>query len=165
MATKVKRKRSSILRIRGKNLSVSAPNSDLEGLTHDKDFYKWTNEQVKFLKKKEFNKLDISHLIEELESLGNSEKRALESHLIILFLHLLKIDHQPTMRCKSWENSVENARFRINKLIKENPSLKRKLADFLPDAYFSARLEASSETGLDVEEFPTECPWNIKDIL
>lgn len=109
--------------------------------------------------------MDIAHLIEEVESLGNLEKRALESYMVILFLHLLKIEYQPTMRCKSWENSVENAKFRIKKLIRENPSFKNKIPGFIPDAYFSAKLEASSETGLDTKSFPAECPWTSKFFL
>ncbi len=44
---------------------------------YEEDFYKWTRLQSDFLKKEEFDKLDIRHLIEEIESLGNSEKRAL----------------------------------------------------------------------------------------
>jgi hypothetical protein len=65
------------------------------------DFYKWTHDQSDLLKRKEFNKLDIINLIEELESLGNSERSAIESHLTILFVHLLKIEYQPVMNCKS----------------------------------------------------------------
>src|SRR5205085_7862178 len=79
-------------------------------LAYENDFYKWTQNQIAFLQKKEFTKLDIDHLIEEIESLGNSEKNAIESHMIVLFVHLLKIKYQPAMRCKSWDNSVENAK-------------------------------------------------------
>src|SRR5438045_1058572 len=107
---------------------------------YEKDFYKWTQTQANFLKKEELDKLDIRHLIEEIESLGNSEKRALESHISNLFLHLLKIEHQPSMRSKSWDNSVKNATFQIKKILKSNPSLRTKLKELSRDAYYVARL-------------------------
>lgn len=132
---------------------------------YDKDFYKWTRQQMKFLERGEFSKLDVRNLIEEIESLGNSEKNAIESHLIILFLHLLKIKHQPAMRSNSWDNSVENAKFRITRLVQKNPSLKKKVSEFIPDAYFSARLEASSETGLAKDTFEEECPWSFEELF
>lgn len=118
-----------------------------------------------FLKKEELLKLDIDHLIEEIESLGNSEINAIESHLIVLFLHLLKIEYQPAMRSNSWNNSVVNAKFRIQRLVEKNPSLRKRVAEFIPDAYFSARLKASSETGLEKESFPAKSPWSFEELF
>lgn len=132
---------------------------------YEKDFYQWTRTQANFLKNEELDKLDVRHLIEEIESLGNSEKRALESHISNLFLHLLKIKHQPSMRSKSWDNSVKNATFQIKKILKANPSLGSKFKELSRDAYYVARLNASSETGLDESVFPKICPWEIAEFL
>lgn len=132
---------------------------------YEKDFYKWTRTQANLLKKEEFDKLDIQHLMVEIESLGNSEKRALESYLIILLMHLLKIEFQPTNHSKSWDLSVKNSRFRIARILQQNPSLKTKLPVLFKDAYYSARLEAAQETGLDENLFPEECPWTIKKAI
>lgn len=132
---------------------------------YERDFYQWTEDQIEFLKRKEFSKLDIDHLIEEIESLGRSEKRALESHLANVILHLLKIKYQPTKHTKSWDLSVRNSRHKIEVLLKENPSLKRYLPKILEEAYFSARLNAISETGLDESIFPEACIWKLDGIL
>ncbi len=137
----------------------------MEALSHDDDFYKWTRTQVTFLKKKEYEKLDLRNLIAEIESLGNSEKNAIENHLIVLFVYLLKIKFQPAMRSNSWENSVENAKFRIRRLVQKNPSLNKNVSEFMPDAYYSAKLEASSETGLDKKTFPEACPWLFEELF
>lgn len=152
-----------IRRSHSKKLPENSSND--KKLEHEEDFFKWTRKQTNFLKKGEFEKLDIVHIIEEIESLGNSEKNAIENHMIILFIHLLKMKYQPTMRCKSWENSVENARFRIKRLIEKNPSLKKKMREFVEDAYFSARLQASSETGLDTSNFPSSVPWKMEELF
>jgi hypothetical protein len=52
---------------RGKNPSTE----------YDLDFSKWIQHQIGFLKKGELEKVDIAHLIEEMESLGRSDKKAL----------------------------------------------------------------------------------------
>lgn len=161
MITKLPHKKSIVRRPKKMALTAQKNVSSL----YEKDFYQWTRDQLKILKTGEFNKLDIGHMIEEIESLGNSEKNAIESHMIILFLHLLKIKYQPTMYCKSWENSAENAKFRIKRLVEKNPSLRTKVSEFLTDAYFSARLQASSETGLDTKDFPKKCPWTIEELF
>ena len=59
--------------------------------TYQNDFCKWSVDQAHFLKSKEFEKLDIENIIEEIESLGRSEKRTIESYLTNLLMHLLKI--------------------------------------------------------------------------
>jgi len=147
------------VRINPSRMSVCAPLAIEKKLEHEKDFFNWTRNQMKFLKEKEFTKLDIDNLIDEIESLGNSERNAIESYMIVLFIHLLKMEYQPAMRCNSWENSIENAKFRIKRLVKKNPSLNKEVSEVIQDAFYSAKLQASSETGLDKKTFPKECPW------
>ena len=132
---------------------------------YEKDFYQWTEEQIRLLKTREFSKLDIDHLIEEIESLGRSEKRAIESYLTNLILHLLKIKYQPMKHTKSWDLSIKNSRHKIKVLLSDNPSLKRYLPNILEEAYFTARLNAIAETGLDEKTFPETCDWTLDEIL
>ena len=58
--------------------------------TYQNDFYSWTQQQAAFLKARQFNELDFDNLIEEIETIRRSEKRALESRLAVLLQHLLK---------------------------------------------------------------------------
>lgn len=134
-------------------------------MSYDKDFFKWANTQAHFLKNKDFFRLDIEHLIEEIESLGRSEKRMLQSYLEILLMHMLKAKYQPMHRSKSWDLSIKNSRQKFKQVLNENPSLKPKLSDILKYAYASARLDAAQETGLDEKIFPIKCPWSLKEIL
>lgn len=46
---------------------------------YQKDFYSWTREQAELLRSGRFDELDIVNLIEEIETLGRSEKRELEN--------------------------------------------------------------------------------------
>lgn len=132
---------------------------------YEKDFYKWTKSQASLLKDKDFTHLDIVNLIEEIESLGRTERRAIKSHLIILLQHLLKIKMQPKKHTSSWDKSVKNARQEIHFILEDSPSLKRELSRLLSDSYPFARDNAIAETGLDEKDFPKECPWKLSEIL
>jgi hypothetical protein len=61
---------------------------------YDQDFHQWLEKTINQLEQKDFNDLDIDHLIEELKDLGKSDKNALESNLVILLAHLLKLKVQ-----------------------------------------------------------------------
>lgn len=148
---------------RPSKLAFSAPAK--EELEYDKDFSKWANNQAKYLSKKEFEKLDIENLIEEIRDLGKREKQMLTSYLENLLMHLLKVKFQPEKRTNSWDNSIEIASHKAQKTLVENPSLKPKLKEIVKDAYFSARLLAASETNLNKETFPKECPWDLKELF
>jgi Domain of unknown function DUF29 len=153
-----------IVRASPRRLSTAAAHAK-EELEYDRDFSKWAGNQAKFLRKGEFSNLDIDNLIEEIQDLGKREKQMLSSYLENLLMHKLKVDFQPKKHTKSWDNSIELSSHKAQKTLLENPSLKPKLKDILKDSYFSARLLASSETKLDKETFPNECPWSLKDIF
>jgi hypothetical protein len=85
-------------------------------LIYENDFDLWLEQTVSQLKNQQFEQLDIEHLIEELTDLGKSNKRSLESNLIILIAHLLKLKIQqdaPEMMKGSWLDSVSEHRQRI----------------------------------------------------
>jgi hypothetical protein len=132
---------------------------------YENDFYGWITEQTGLLKLGRYNDLDTANLIEEMESMGKSEKRALESRLVVLLQHLLKWQHQPSFRGKSWELTIKEQRLRIEKIMRDNPSLKRQLESCFFDAYQFAVIQAAKETGIDEKTFPTCCDWNLLQVL
>lgn len=132
---------------------------------YDLDFFRWANNQANLLKKGEFSKLDRENLIEEIESLGRSEKRTLRSYLENLLMHKLKAQYQPEMHTKSWDLSIKEADYKAKTTLNENPSLKPKLKELIKEAYFSACIKAALETGLDEKIFPAESPWSLSDIF
>lgn len=103
-------------------------------ISYEKDFYSWTQEQASLLKSGQFNSLDIPNLIEEIETMGRSEKRELESRLTVLLLHLLKWKYQEVRRGRSWELSIIEQRLRFDETLEENPGLKSKLGEILTKA-------------------------------
>ena len=130
---------------------------------YEKDFIKWVEKQAALLKSRDFLHLDLENLIEEIESLGRSDRRALKSHLIILLHHLLKRHFLPEMKKNS--NSIENARIGIKLILEDSPSLNIKLNSMIESAYPFAVKAAAAETEMDVSCFPEECPWTKEEIL
>lgn len=128
---------------------------------YDLDTVAWANKSASLLREHRFDELDIEHLIEELEDMGKSERRALESHLVVLLMHLLKWQYQTGLRSNSWKLSVANARQSIEDILQDSPSLTPKLLEleFTRRAYSKARRFAAIETGLDVSVFPEHCPY------
>lgn len=132
---------------------------------YETDFYAWTLEQAIFLRNRDWNKLDIPNLAEEIESLGKQDRRELRNRLRVLIGHLLKWEFQANKRSNSWSNTIDEQRFQILGLLQESPSLKPYLPDAITEVYKYALKLASSESSLSKESFPQECPYSLEEIL
>lgn len=132
--------------------------------TYETDFYGWIQQQAALLKGRQFDAVDLANIIEEIESMGRSEYRSLESRLTVLLQHLLKWKFQPERRGRSRELSIDEQRIRFDRLLRENPSLKSALNTILTDAYRLAVVKAAKKTKLDKKSFPAVCPWNWQEL-
>ena len=133
--------------------------------SYDGDFYAWTQQQAALLREGSFGELDVEHLAEEVESMGRSERRELVSRLAVLLTHLLKWQHQPSLRSRSWELTILEQRAQIEEMLEENPSFRPQFEQFVARAYRFAQIEAARDTGLAVEGFPAACPYDTYEIL
>jgi len=132
---------------------------------YETDFYGWIQSQAGVLRSGNFASLDLENLIEEIESMGKSQHRALESRLEVLAMHLLKWQFQPERRGTSWELTIEDQRDRIAKLLKENPSLKSRVQEAFEEVYRFAVREAARETEIKKSTFPALCPWTFEQAM
>lgn len=134
---------------------------------YEHDFYAWTQAQAALLEARQFDGLDLLHLVDEVTALGASERRALSSHLVILVLHLLKWHYQPSERqtSHSWSDSIRHARLQIDLLLETSPSLTPLLPGLLTRYYPKARRLAADETHLPLATFPATCSWSLDDLL
>jgi hypothetical protein len=133
-------------------------------INYEQDFYGWTQEQAGLLRAGRLTDLDIENLIEEVETMGRSEKRELESRLTVLLLHLLKWKYQEVRRGRGWELSIDEQRLRFAETLDDNPGLKPKLDEILKKAYQYATIQAARETKISKNVFPSECPWPLDQI-
>jgi hypothetical protein len=108
---------------------------------HDRDFNLWI-EQIKLkIQQQDLDGMDWDNLIDEIEDMGASQKRALDSYMQRLIEHILKLKYwtSEVERCRNgWMVEVTNFRSRINRILKKNPSLKNYLDSEYPDIYQDA---------------------------
>lgn len=129
---------------------------------YEKDGYGWALAQAELLRTKKFDEIDWENIAEEIESVGKSEYRWVESSLRVLMVHLLKWDHQPGFRSRSWFGTIREQSRQFQRGLRENPSLKPRLEEIRSEAYRQALAETAAETGLAADSFPADPPgWNL----
>ena len=111
-------------------------------LYHD-DFVSWTREQADSLRRARDSgsnlPLDWPHLIEEIESLGASERRALRSYLARIVEHLAKLRYSPARwPRRGWMRTVQRHRDSIEQLLSDGPSLRSDVPDLIITAWRDA---------------------------
>ncbi|QCS50052.1 DUF29 domain-containing protein [Picosynechococcus sp. PCC 11901] len=131
---------------------------------YEKDFSQWAETMADLLAAGDFTALDIENLVEEVRDLSKRERDHLLSSIRLILHHLLKWDHQPQKRSRSWRNTIDRERSNIELYLEDSPSLRRYLNDevSLAKMYRLARADAIRETDLD---FPKDCPYDIEDVL
>lgn len=134
-------------------------------VAYDEDFYAWTMEQARLLRSGDLSQLDIENIAEELESMGRSDKRELDSRLEVLLVHLLKWQVQTEFRSRSWSGTIREQRSRVEDLLNESPRLRRVVMQIRPALYARARRVASNETGLPNRMFPARRPFTPEQVL
>ncbi|MEM8641288.1 MAG: DUF29 domain-containing protein [Cyanobacteria bacterium P01_G01_bin.54] len=133
--------------------------------TYQTDFDVWLTQTTQLLREQRWQDIDTVHLIEEIETLGKSERRGIASQLTRLLLHLLKWHYQPQRRSESWLDSITDARTQIELAIEDSPSLGNYPQETLAVSYQRARRQALKQTHLDIATFSEQCPYNITQIL
>ena len=109
---------------------------------YEKDYYLWLDKTISLLENRQFSELDLENLIDEISSMGKSEKRSLESYLTRLLEHLLKLAYWQSeleYNQRGWKNEIRNFRLRIQQIIEDSPSLKPYLSEIFSPCYQNAR--------------------------
>jgi hypothetical protein len=135
------------------------PAQDPAVASYDRDIYSWSLEQARLVREGRWDAVDRENVAEEIESLGRTEFAKLESALRVLLVLILKWDHQPERRSKSWIISIKDQRIAFDRVLQDNPGLKSRLDDALVRAYERARLKAAEQTELDEDRF-----WKLAPI-
>jgi Domain of unknown function DUF29 len=106
---------------------------------YEQDFLLWSEETAAKLRAKDFANLDLENLIEEVESLGRSDRKELLNRLVVIFEHLLKRLYVPLPEdYNGWERTIRTQRNRLIVLLKGSPSLKSIWQNNIEDAWVIA---------------------------
>jgi hypothetical protein len=142
------------------------PADDPTGLNlvpYDEDVVAWSEQQSALLRAGDFAALDVEHVAEEIESVGSSHRHEVRRRLARLVQHLLKWQHQPGLRGRSWRTTIGIQRKDLLLLLKDSPSLRPRLGGLLLDAYPLGRDWAELETGL--LNLSETCPFSVEQLV
>ncbi|MEH3119220.1 MAG: DUF29 domain-containing protein [Methylorubrum populi] len=146
--------------------SPAVPAGTRQAFSHyEGDLYTWVQEQVALLRAGRTDALDLDHIAEELSDVGSELYFRLQSAIEIVFLHMLKWEHQPERRSRSWVLSIAEHRARIDILLRKNPGLKSRVAEAVEDGFRLGRLRAAREMKRSLSTLPAACPYSWDDIL
>jgi ABC-type transport system involved in cytochrome bd biosynthesis fused ATPase/permease subunit len=115
------------------------------------------------VKNQDLNAIDWKNLMDEIEDMGKSEKRSLESYLERLVEHILKLQYWEQERernYKHWQVEVVNFRNRIFRLLDRSPSLKK----YMQDIYLRVYQDAVSAQQIEFE-IPNNSFISLEKIL
>ena len=135
---------------------------------YDQDYYLWLRTTINQLRAGQFSSVDLDNLLEELESMGRSQKRTVRSLLIRLFEHLLKLTYWDMEReCNEghWKGEIRTFRREIKDELKDSPSLKPYILEIFDECYQDARKEASDRSQLPIDTFPVAILGSLEQIL
>lgn len=101
---------------------------------YDTDILLWSERQASLLRQHAAAiwpneaPIDWPNIIEEIESVGRSERSALASHVRTIVEHLAKLQASPAAEPRAgWRQTVLRARAAIDAVLEESPSLRPSL--------------------------------------
>jgi ribosomal protein L29 len=132
---------------------------------YNHDFDLWLRAQAALLRERKLDLVDVDNLAEEVEGMTRAEHRELGSRLEILLIHLLKLKFQPNRRSNSWLGTIREQRRQIGRLLRDSPSMSRRVGEYAEREYPGAVQEAARQTGLPASTFPDSNPFNDQQLL
>ena len=151
---------------------------------YETDFYSWTRDQAAALRRRDAAAIDWDNVIEEIETLGRSERSAWTNTAARAVEHMLKIQHwegASESALRHWMAEIRNWRRRMADTIHENPGLQGEYGGLLRLAWHRGRagaIDALVDAGVEREgearrkplrlewqaRIPRHCPWRLGEI-
>ena len=91
---------------------------------YETDFYAWTKAQAVLLRDKRWSDRNLENLVDEIDSVGGSQKKEIRSPMQGLLVHLLKWSYQANFRGHSWRRTIWDQRKELSEEIADSPSLR-----------------------------------------
>lgn len=99
---------------------------------YGQDFNLWLKEIAIAIKNRDVSNMDWDNLLEEIEDMGASQKRALRSYLNRLIEHIFKLKYWTSERDRNrnnWRIEITNFRREAKSILEDSPSLNQYLAE------------------------------------
>jgi len=144
---------------------ITQPTKDL----YEQDFYAWSRRQAELLRLQRFSDLDLAHLIEEVEDLGEAVYRSVRSRVRTIVEHLLKLEHSPASEPKrGWRETIRTQRADLDEDL--SAALRPRIEAGLPQFYQKARRDAAAALRdygepAAADALPRACPYTLDRII
>jgi len=153
---------------RGTGKEMSDPSN-----LYDDDFFRWTREQAALLRLVPGERvnlpIDWDHAAEEIEDMGRSDLRAVNSRIGVILEHLLKLEHSPVRNPRDgWVETIVRCRGDVSRILDDSPSMRRKLPERWLKEYAFARRSAVRglvRDGVNEGEIPIDPPYTVDQAL
>ena len=132
---------------------------------HETDFNLWTEAVKKAISNRDFGNMDWDNLIEEIDDMGASQKRALRSYTQRLIEHIFKIQYWESERDRNldgWKSEIINFRTEVKSILEDSPSLKNYLAEHYSN-WYQKSVQKYQKDNLFV--VPPHSPIELKQIF
>jgi Domain of unknown function DUF29 len=87
----------------------------------------WLEQMSQLVHERRYGQLDYKNLGEFLADMAKRDKREVSNRLRTLLVHLLKWEHQPRKRSRSWEGTILTQRYELQALLES-----RTLKNYMP---------------------------------
>jgi hypothetical protein len=135
---------------------------------YERDFYAWSKAQADLLSAGRYADIDLEHLIEEVDDLGESLYRSGRSRIRTVIEHLLKLEYSPAPDPRAgWVETVMTQRSDLEDEL--TASLRPRIEQALSRTYDQARrnvaaaLREHRETAA-ADALPETCPYSFEQI-
>jgi hypothetical protein len=139
---------------------------------YETDVVEWSRQQTDLLRRmaageRVNNKVDWPNVIEEIDSVGRSEVRAVTSALKNAMQHKLYLLGWPNAQAvRHWQVEIRSQLAQAHKDYRE--SMRREIEPELPDLYRLACLGVEGhvmDEGPPATALPERCPWTLGELL
>lgn len=136
-------------------------------LLYEEDFYAWTQQQAELLRRlpAPSNELDIEHIAEEIDDLGRSDLRTVQSLCEHIIEHFLKLEFSGlTESADHWRDEIIEWRVQLEKTLTRSILAKLDLSGRYRVALRLARRLERDVPGF-LDRLPAECPYTFEQII
>ena len=130
-------------------------NNQLKQL-YQQDLNLWRQEVVNAIRNKQLENMDWDNLVEEINDMTASERRALRSYTKRLIEHILKLKYWESEReynQRGWKKEVVNFREEVKSILEESPSLSNYLEQNYLDWYKKSVKAMKQEVPIPADDF------------
>jgi hypothetical protein len=134
---------------------------------YDTDIVAWAEDQARALRRRAANEIDWDNVAEEIESVGNEQRHAVESLLINIMQHRLQIMAWPTAAAvPHWQHEIDGWWVQVERRLRRAPKLRADIEAELPELYLDALRSMYREVdGVPRPPMPSDCPFTLAGLI